>query len=128
MAIVTTTYRYKPPPKRKGRKLAEITGPAVVTSKEKQPPPDCPQGGGRSWGWSASPRRRTPVQRRNNLRTTTASQDIFPTLGKRGRRSSPRATASWNVADDYHGLPTPRTTLAASYVVVLVWCKGGCRH
>ena len=24
MAIVTTTYRYKPPPKRKGRKLAEI--------------------------------------------------------------------------------------------------------
>jgi hypothetical protein len=28
--IVTTTYRYKPP--RKGRKLAEITGPAVVTS------------------------------------------------------------------------------------------------
>ena len=32
MPIVTTTYRYKPPPKRKGRKLAEITGPAVVTS------------------------------------------------------------------------------------------------
>jgi hypothetical protein len=31
--IVTTTYRYKPPPKRKGRKLAEITGPAVVTAK-----------------------------------------------------------------------------------------------
>ena len=31
--IVTTTYRYKPPPKRKGRKLAEITGPAVVTTK-----------------------------------------------------------------------------------------------
>ena len=30
--IVTTTYRYKRPPKRKGRKLAEITGPAVVTS------------------------------------------------------------------------------------------------
>ena len=30
--IVTTTYRYKPPPRRKGRKLAEITGPAVVTS------------------------------------------------------------------------------------------------
>ena len=27
MAIVTTTYRYKPPPKRNGRKLAEITGP-----------------------------------------------------------------------------------------------------
>ena len=26
--IVTSTYRYKPPPKRKGRKLAEITGPA----------------------------------------------------------------------------------------------------
>ena len=32
--IVTTTYRYKPPPKRKGRKLAEITGPAVVTTKK----------------------------------------------------------------------------------------------
>ena len=29
--IVTSTYRYKPPPKRKGRKLAKITGPAVVT-------------------------------------------------------------------------------------------------
>ena len=28
---------------------------------------------------------------------------------------------------DYHGLPTPRTTLAASYVAVLVWCKS-CRH
>jgi len=24
--IVTSTYRYKPPPKRKGRKLVEITG------------------------------------------------------------------------------------------------------
>jgi len=33
MTIVTTTYRYKPPPKRKGRKLAKITGPAVVTQK-----------------------------------------------------------------------------------------------
>jgi len=31
--IVTSTYRYKPPPKRKGRKLAKITGPAVVTQK-----------------------------------------------------------------------------------------------
>jgi len=29
--IVTSTYRYKPPPKLKGRKLAEITGLAVVT-------------------------------------------------------------------------------------------------
>ena len=28
---------------------------------------------------------------------------------------------------DHHGLPTPRSTLAASYVVVLVWCKS-CRH
>ena len=28
--IVTTTYRYRPPPKRKGRKLAQITGPAIV--------------------------------------------------------------------------------------------------
>jgi len=34
MTIVTTTYRYKPPPKRKGRKLAEITGPAVVVQKK----------------------------------------------------------------------------------------------
>ena len=33
MTIVTTTYRYKRPPKRKGRKLAEITGPAVVVGK-----------------------------------------------------------------------------------------------
>ena len=36
--IVTTTYRYKPPPKRKGRKLAEITGPAVVTAKRSRRP------------------------------------------------------------------------------------------
>ena len=34
--IVTTTYRYKPPPKRKGRTLAEITGPAVVTSVDRK--------------------------------------------------------------------------------------------
>ena len=28
---------------------------------------------------------------------------------------------------DIHELPTPRTTLAARYVAVLVWCKS-CRH
>ena len=26
------------------------------------------------------------------------------------------------------GLPTPRTTLRARYVALLVWCKGGCQH
>ena len=31
------------------------------------------------------------------------------------------------MSHDPDGLPTPRTTLAASYVVVLVWCKS-CRH
>ena len=36
--IVTTTYRYKPPPKRKGRTLAEITGPAIVTAKGSRRP------------------------------------------------------------------------------------------
>jgi len=36
--IVTTTYRYKPPPKRKGRTLAKITGPAVVTAKGSRRP------------------------------------------------------------------------------------------
>ena len=36
--IVTTTYRYKPPPKRMGRKLAEITGPTVVTVKGSRRP------------------------------------------------------------------------------------------
>jgi len=36
--IVTSTYRYKRPPKRKGRKLAEITGPAVVTAKGSRRP------------------------------------------------------------------------------------------
>jgi|KBSMisStandDraft_5_1062788.scaffolds.fasta_scaffold618290_2 hypothetical protein len=30
--------------------------------------------------------------------------------------------------DDYSDLPTPRSTLAASYVTVRVWCKGGCHH
>ena len=38
MTIITTTYRYKPPPKRKGRKLAEITGPAVVVGKGSRRP------------------------------------------------------------------------------------------
>ena len=32
------------------------------------------------------------------------------------------------MTDVYHGLPTPRTTLRARYVSLLVWCKGGCRH
>ena len=36
--IVTTTYRYKPPPKRKGRTLAKITGPAIVTAKKSRRP------------------------------------------------------------------------------------------
>ena len=30
-------------------------------------------------------------------------------------------------ADD-HDLPTPRSTLRAHYVRLLVWCRGGCRH
>ena len=38
MTIVTCTYRYKPPPRRKGRKLAVITGPAVVTVKGSRRP------------------------------------------------------------------------------------------
>jgi len=29
--------------------------------------------------------------------------------------------------DDHHELPTPRSTLRARYVRVLVWCKS-CRH
>ena len=29
-------------------------------------------------------------------------------------------------AEAYHELPTPRTTLAAGHLDVLVWCKGGC--
>ena len=36
--IVTTTYRYKPPPKRKGRKLVEIIAPAAVTAKGSRRP------------------------------------------------------------------------------------------
>ena len=31
-------------------------------------------------------------------------------------------------SDAYHDLPTPRSTLRARYVTLLVWCKGGCRH
>ena len=27
-----------------------------------------------------------------------------------------------------HGLPTPRITLRARYVSLLVWCRGGCQH
>jgi hypothetical protein len=34
MTIVTTTYRYKPPPRRKGRKLAKITIVSAVDRKE----------------------------------------------------------------------------------------------
>jgi hypothetical protein len=26
------------------------------------------------------------------------------------------------------GVPTPRSTLRARYVSLLVWCKGGCQH
>jgi hypothetical protein len=32
------------------------------------------------------------------------------------------------MTDAYYGLPTPRTTLRARYVTLLVWCKGGCQH
>ena len=32
------------------------------------------------------------------------------------------------MTDATHGLPTPRTTLRARYVSLLVWCKGGCQH
>jgi hypothetical protein len=31
-------------------------------------------------------------------------------------------------ADDYDELPTARSTLRASYLTLLVWCRGGCRH
>ena len=30
--------------------------------------------------------------------------------------------------DHHHDLPTPRTTLAADFLDLIVWCKGGCRH
>jgi hypothetical protein len=29
---------------------------------------------------------------------------------------------------DDHDLPTPRSTLQARYVRLLVWCTGGCQH
>jgi hypothetical protein len=32
------------------------------------------------------------------------------------------------MTDAHRGLPTPRTTLRARYVSLLVWCKGGCQH
>jgi hypothetical protein len=32
------------------------------------------------------------------------------------------------MTDAYRGLPTPRTTLRARDVSLLVWCKGGCQH
>ena len=38
MTIVTSTYRYKPPPRRKGRKLAKITGPVIVIAKGSRRP------------------------------------------------------------------------------------------
>jgi hypothetical protein len=40
---------------------------------------------------------------------------------------SPRSSSGAR-ADAYYGLPTPRTTLRAHYVALLVWCKGGCQH
>ena len=40
---------------------------------------------------------------------------------------SPRSSSGAR-ADAYYGLPTPRTTLRARYVSLLVWCKGGCQH
>jgi hypothetical protein len=32
------------------------------------------------------------------------------------------------MSEAYHEMPTPRTTLAAGFLDVVVWCKGGCRH
>jgi hypothetical protein len=40
----------------------------------------------------------------------------------------PCGVAGRAMNDATHGLPTPRTTLRARYVSLLVWCKGGCQH
>ena len=59
MTIVTSTCRYKPPPKRKGRKLAEITGLAIVSAKRgrRQDTVGAAAAAAVVWrgGWSCSP-------------------------------------------------------------------------
>ena len=55
--IVTSVYRYKPPPKRKGRKLAKITGPAVVSARGRRPPDLPAKGEPPPGGWGPGRRR-----------------------------------------------------------------------
>ena len=103
--IVTTTHRYKPPPKRKGRKKAEITGPAVVVGKGSRRPV-WERGGGRSRVRSKSTRLEkageaqptTPPERQRDPVVTTARKAPAPANNDGPRRSvivAARKHRSW---------------------------------
>ena len=111
--IVTTTYRYKPPPKRKGRKLAEITGPAVVTAKESSRRPAWKKAAAGE-GMSKSTRLEkageaqptTPPERQRDPVVITQKRRPRPTMTA-SRRPSPYAAAA--------GLPTRRRLVMRHY-------------
>ena len=70
--IVTWTYRYKLPQNRKGRKLAEITGPIVVTPKESRRPARVGEAAAAGMEYDTSARLRdratsTPARRQKKL-------------------------------------------------------------
>ena len=79
MTIVTTTYRYKPPPKRMGRKLAEITGPTVVTVKGSRRPGPL-RGGGQA------------AAEGSNHHAVAARQSIRPEKADRAQSTTARAS------------------------------------
>ena len=107
--IVTTTYRYKPPPKRKGKLaeiigLAEITGPAVVTTKKGRRPAWVGEAAAEVEEYvNAHPERADRVQpstapapERDPAGLLPEKRHLQPTTTDRAsRRSSPCATGSW---------------------------------
>jgi len=74
MTIVTTTYRYKPPPKRKGRKLVRSPGRRPWPRKEAAAQGHCEAGRrrlkfeseGREWDRQTTIKHRPPCERRSH--------------------------------------------------------------
>ena len=102
--IVTTTYRYKPPPKRKGRTLAEITGAAVVTAKKSRRPEPL-RGGGQAAAEGSNHKAvaaRQPIrlERADRAQSTTARTSAVDHIPANDDRKSAIVTArkprSWH--------------------------------
>ena len=119
--IVTSTYRYKPPPKRKGGSWSEITGPAVVTAKGSRRPGPL-RGGGQAAAEVGKAKSYAHPQGAGDAQSSTSAP--VPER-RRAAGGSVEATAARerSLTNQHHGLPTPRTTLRDSSASVLVWCK-----